>query len=206
MITNWNLVIFLKAPRAGLVKTRLAETIGADAAADAYRELVQGLLRALKGLANVQLRFAPQDARADVETWCRPGWTLAAQVEGDLGAKLSDAFVAGTGQGFNKTIVIGSDCPYITETDILDAVSVLDHHDVVLGPATDGGYWLIGMNRPHAGLFKGIPWSTASVLSATVHRAAALGLSCAQLRMLSDIDTIDDWTAYQLSKTRDPAR
>ena len=93
-------------------------------------------------------------------------------------------------------ILIGTDCPTIEPTDLDEARSALEIHPVVIGPARDGGYWLIGLNAPCPALFEGINWSTESVLSDTLARATAAGLSYYILRELRDVDTEADWKKW----------
>lgn len=197
------LVIFLKAPRAGAVKTRLAETLGADAACAAYRKLVEALLANLSPLPRAELCFAPVDAAAEIESWVRPGWTSCPQVGGDLGERLHAAFDEHFESDAQHVVIIGSDCPDVTATDIEDAWLALDGHDVVLGPALDGGYWLIGLRAPQPALFTSIPWSTDRVFGETMRRARENDLRVALLRELADVDTIADWERWERRAGRD---
>jgi uncharacterized protein len=201
------LIIFVKAPRAGFVKTRLATAIGAKAACEAYHHLIGGLWRELRPLRNVQLRFSPNDAASEVQPWQQPGWMMAPQGEGDLGARLATAFGEAFAAGTQRVVVIGSDCPYLTVNDIEQAWTCLDDHDLVLGPARDGGYWLVALRQLHADLFRGIPWGTPGVLRQTIECAHGAQLRVHLLRELSDIDTADDWREYLNSfASRPPLR
>ncbi|MBI5800511.1 MAG: TIGR04282 family arsenosugar biosynthesis glycosyltransferase [Verrucomicrobia bacterium] len=190
------LVVFLKAPRPGSVKTRLAETLGADAACAAYRQLVEALLANLAPLQAVELCFAPADASAEINPWLRTDWSACPQSEGDLGERLHAAFTEHFLSDAEHVVIIGSDCPAVTPTDISDAWLALDGHDVVLGPALDGGYWLIGLRAPQPNLFTGMPWSTDAVFGETTRRARESGLRIATLRELSDVDTVADWERW----------
>lgn len=196
-MSDARLILFLKAPRPGLVKTRLAVALGAEAACAAYRKLVETLLPRLGGLAGVELRFAPDDARRDIEPWLREGWRAAPQGPGDLGTRLARAMESAFAQGAKRVVVIGSDCPHVTTQDIADAWAALAGHDVALGPATDGGYWLIGLREPQPVLFTNIDWSTEKVLAQTLARADAAGLSVKLLRELADVDTPEDWRRFE---------
>ena len=195
------LIVFVKAPRPGTVKTRLADSLGVAAACGAYRVLVETLLRRLARLENVELRFAPDDAATEIEPWLRKTWQAAAQGAGDLGERLHRAFEAAFADGSRQVMVIGSDCPDITSEDIDAAWSALKENDLVLGPATDGGYWLIGLRQPQPALFQNIPWSTATVFQETVARAKAVGLSVKLLRQLRDVDTAQDWHAFLAARS-----
>ena len=194
------LLVFLKAARLGTVKTRLAATIGADAALAAYRELVAITLRSLIGLApeiEVELRFAPDDARAELTPWLQPNWRAVPQGGGDLGARLTHAFGSAFADGCPRVVVIGSDCPHMTAADIRDAFGALEDTDVVLGPATDGGYWLLGLRATHPELFTGIDWSTPQVREQTLAQARSGGLGVRELRELSDVDTEAEWRTWR---------
>ena len=197
MSTNSSrLVVFLKAPRPGLVKTRLAEALGPDAACAAYRRLADALLTHLAPIPAVELCFTPADASAEINPWLRADWSAIPQSEGDLGERLEAAFAAHFLADAERVIIIGSDCPDVTVADIEDAWVELDGHDVVLGPALDGGYWLIGLRAPQPTLFTGIPWSTDAVFGETMRRARESDLRVAVLRELSDVDTVSDWEQW----------
>jgi uncharacterized protein len=190
------IIVFVKAPREGAVKTRLARAVGDPAARDIYTTLVSNVLNTLRRFPRVQLRFSPDDAFDEIRSWLEPTWEARPQGPGDLGARLFRAFSNAFTAGAAKTIIIGSDCPELTMDDLEEAAGALDTHDLVLGPATDGGYWLIGLTMPEKSLFEGISWSTENVLSQTVSLANAMDLRVHRLRTLSDIDTLDDWHGY----------
>lgn len=193
-------MVFLKAPRVGTVKTRLAEGIGAAAACEAYRHLVLTLLGKLASLRSVELCFTPADAEAELTSWLREGWGNQPQISGDLGERLHGAFLAHFQSGAERVVIIGADCPEVLPADVAAAWRALGDHDVVLGPATDGGYWLIGLRAPQSQLFTAMPWSTAAVLAETQRRARASGLSIALLRELSDVDNLADWERWKHSE------
>ena len=191
------LIIFVKAPRPGEVKTRLAKTLGRDRACAAYRKLVDRLLSNLKSLSDVELCYAPPEAEKEIAPWLRPDWRAVPQTAGNLGARLSNAFARAFASGAERVVVIGSDCPYVTAKDITEAFEKLAERDVAVGPATDGGYWLIGLRQPQPALFEKIAWSTDAVLAETLSRARAGGLKIHLLRLLSDVDTAEDWESFQ---------
>jgi len=190
------LIVFVKAPRPGRVKTRLAKDIGEEEACDAYRELAETLFENLAEIANVELCFAPANAAHELRPWLRKGWTLAPQAGGELGNRLHKAFLSAFEDGCEKVAIIGSDCPEVTAGDIREAWKRLKRRDLVLGPATDGGYWLIALKRPCAGLFQKIPWSTDRVLARTIAAGTDAGLKIDCLRPLTDIDTLDEWREF----------
>jgi len=190
------LIVFVKAPIIGEVKTRLAKAIGPEAARAAYCRLAETLFHNLSNLNWVQLRVSPDHALDDVRHWQRDTWTVSPQGTGDLGQRLEAAFPAAFAQGARRVVVIGSDCPSIQLEDIERSWAELEECDVVLGPASDGGYWLIGLKEPRPALFRKIPWSTESVLRETVSRATSEALKVALLQKRSDVDTESDWNRF----------
>jgi rSAM/selenodomain-associated transferase 1 len=195
-MSEQRLIVFLKAPRPGAVKTRLAATLGASEACTAYRHLVGTLLRQLAALENVELCFSPDDAGSEILGWAQPTWGLTAQGSGDLGHRLNHAFRRAFDEGAKRVVIIGSDCPAVNASDIQEAWTALLSHEVVLGPATDGGYWLIGLRTHRPELFADVPWSTNGVLRETLERSRAARLKTRLLRELTDVDTEADWRRF----------
>ena len=189
------LIVFLKAPRPGSVKTRLAATVGSGAAAGLYRALAEAAVRATDPLGAPGYErlffFAPADAGPEMEAWLGPREWIA-QAEGDLGNRMAAAFDEAFGRGARRAAIVGTDVPGLTERHVRDALAALDAHDVVLGPARDGGFYLLALDRPRPALFGGIPWSTAVVLAETLERTRALGLAVRTLEELGDVDTLED--------------
>lgn len=195
-----HLVIFVKAPVAGRVKTRLAAEIGAAPAARIYRRMTADIIARLKaGPWRTWLAVAPPGAVSDSRFW-PADLPRIAQGSGDLGARLMRVTrVLPPG----PVAIVGSDCPAMTERDIADAFKGLARVPVVLGPAMDGGYWLIAAKRPlHPHVFHGVRWSSAYAMADTIgnlHRPPAL------LRTLRDIDTAADlrvWHERRAPKNR----
>lgn len=201
MASSEQLVILLKAPRAGLVKTRLAATIGPQEAAAAYRTLAECVFSNLRDWPGVELRHTPDDAGSELHVWQRPGWSLVPQGSGDLGDRLARAFAEHFLRGTRKVAILGADCPEVSHLDIMAAMAALENDDVVLGPATDGGYWLVGLRAPNPQLFRRIAWGTGQVYAQTEAIAAHAGLRLARLRTLSDVDTEEDWRHWRRSRT-----
>jgi rSAM/selenodomain-associated transferase 1 len=188
------LIVFLKEPRPGAVKTRLAKALGAERAAQLYRALAEEEVRATAPLRDEYQRlffFTPAESRPALERWL-PGETLLPQQGNDLGARMSNAFDAAFRRGARRAAIIGTDVPWVTRELVREALLALADHEVVVGPARDGGYYLLALDRPRPSLFEGIEWSTPSVLSATAERAAVLGLRLSVLEGLPDIDTLED--------------
>lgn len=190
------LIVFVKAPRLGTVKTRLAKTMGAPAALAAYRRLVKTVLENLSRLDGVELRYTPDDAASEIQAWVQPGWHARPQGGGDLGVRMQRAFGDHFSNGANQVVIIGSDCPEATAGDIREAWRKLKTSDLAVGPATDGGYWLIGLRQPQPQLFEGIAWGGESVLAETLQRAKAAQLRMEILRILTDVDTERDWQEF----------
>ena len=178
------------------MKTRLAADVGPTAALYAYERLVEMLLDRLAPLQEVELRFTPDDAHDEVARWLHEGWNSQAQGKGDLGERLCRAFRDAFASDARRVVVIGSDCPDVTPADIEDAWAALATHDVTIGPATDGGYWLIGLREFDEAVFRGIHWSTSTVLAETLAICQQKGLSVHRLRELSDVDTAEDWRRF----------
>ena len=184
-----SIAILAKAPVAGFAKTRLISAIGAHAAAVLQERLTERAVEmaVAAGLGLVTLWCAPDPNHVSFrELVARHGIALKRQPEGDLGARMLGAF------GPGPTLVIGTDCPAFTADILRAAAHALDDAAVVLIPAEDGGYVLIGAREAQPYLFSGIAWGTAAVMAATRARIAALGLNVAELPALWDVDTEDD--------------
>lgn len=191
--------VFCKAPMAGSVKTRLMPHLTAVQAAEVHRQL-----------AWQTLSLASSADLCPVQLWCSPSTghpffaeaaetyplTLATQSSGDLGQRMETALRAGIEQ-YGQALLIGCDCPSLTPDDLASALAALTgNHDVVLAPAEDGGYSLIGLNQPQPELFKGIGWGSNSVLAQTRSKINALNLSCHELGTQWDVDTYADYLRF----------
>lgn len=188
------LLLFLKAPRVGAVKTRLARDVGSEKAAQIYRQLVGQQLRALPRDWPIEVHFTPADAREEMRAWLGSRIKLVPQVDGDLGARLAAGFAKASRS--RPVVALGGDCPEVDCACLLAAQAALSTHDVVLGPAVDGGYYLIGARSAVPTLFSQIPWSTCDVYDSTLKRAAAAGLTVHSLDRKEDIDDGASWQRY----------
>jgi uncharacterized protein len=189
-------LVFVRAPEPGSVKTRLAAAIGNDAALRIYRRLAEHTLREAAALAGegvqVRVHHTPAHAGDSVRAWLGAGPVYLPQAEGDLGARMEDAFARAFTEGAERVVIVGSDLPELSSELLCRAFDLLDGHPAVLGPARDGGYYLLGLMRPIAGIFDGIAWSTAEVLGATLARFRAAEIEPAMLEALADVDEVGD--------------
>jgi len=180
-----------KHPSPGAVKTRLVPALGADGACALYAAFILDLAARLQGLPYaVTWAYWPADAPfPDL----LPGARCVPQRGADLGERMAGAIADAFGEGPGPVLVIGADAPHLPAEWIADAATALGGDaDLVLGPAADGGYYLIGLRGPAPGLFTGIPWSTPRVLAATRARAGALGLREHPLPSCFDVDGPED--------------
>lgn len=185
-----HLIIFVKNPVVGTVKTRLAESIGDLKALEVYQDLLEKCRQEVqKVYCKRHLFYSQNIARGD--DWTDQFFEKRIQAEGDLGLKISEAFKT-VFQQKGKVLIIGSDCYDLTDAIIQEAFDKLDHTDVVIGPANDGGYYLLGTKQFHPELFQNITWSTESVLEETITRAKSKNLSFVLLKELIDLDTLED--------------
>lgn len=183
-------IAMLKAPRAGWVKTRLAHEIGAEAAAAVYRRLVEHQLVSIPREWRVEIHYAPSDAKAEMQAWLGAHHEYHAQSGRDLGERLVHAIAGAFERGAVGLLVIGGDCPTLDAATLHDAWAALKSAEVVIGPALDGGYYLIGLRRPAPELFAEIPWSSPRVFAVTMQRVHAIGLSSALLPAKEDVDDL----------------
>lgn len=192
-----HVVIFARAPRLGTVKTRLAATLGHPEALRVYRWLAERTLGTVRSGEQWtwEVRFTPHDAGAEIEQWLGPV-PAHPQAEGDLGERMESAIGEALAAGATSVVVIGTDCPGLDDTLLRAAFHALRETDVVLGPASDGGYYLVGMRDAHRALFRGIPWSCAETLACTVAAARLAGLRVTLLEERHDIDTEPDWRSW----------
>jgi uncharacterized protein len=194
------LIIFARLPRPGEVKTRLGKTMGMGRAAALYQELAERTFTAADtvqaGAVNVYLFFEPPESRDEITRWINRPFAFVAQTGATLGERMRKAFEIAFADRASATIIIGTDIPELEAGIIEQAFNLLRGHDIVVGPSTDGGYYLLGMNAPATDLFDGIAWSTGDVLSQTLRKARSMRLTYALLPELADIDTEEDYNAY----------
>lgn len=182
---------FLKAPRIGYVKTRLAQSIGAESALRVYRTLGEQQLIRLPDDHFLEVHYTPADALQEMRDWLGEGHVFKPQCEGGLGVRLKLAVADAFKQGARYVICIGGDCPKLSCVHFEQTAASLESaYDVVFGPSEDGGYYLIGLNAPYPELFHNISWSAATTLEESLRQAARLKLRVLQLETLYDVDEI----------------
>lgn len=191
-------LLFIKFPEKGRVKSRLAEGIGEDAALEVYKRLVRDTLETLEtaGCA-FRLCYYPPGSGAAMENWLGDVYSYVPQLGGDLGERMENAFARAFSEGMEKVVLIGSDIPELSASLINEAFEALAAADAVIGPARDGGYYLIGFNSSSflPAVFRGIVWSTDSVCRETMNILGEAGLGVHVLSGLTDVDTYEDLKA-----------
>jgi rSAM/selenodomain-associated transferase 1 len=189
-------LVFVRAPVPGHVKTRLAAAIGDAAALRVYRRLAGHTLAEVRALATegveVRVHYAPADAGDAVRAWLGDGPRYLPQADGDLGARMKDALARAFADGAERVVIVGSDLPEASTSLLRRAFEGLEAHPAVIGPARDGGYYLLGLRGMVDGIFDGMEWSTPHVHRETLERFSAAGVEPAVLEVLSDVDTVDD--------------
>lgn len=187
---NGCVVVFGREPVPGRVKSRLAAALGDSGAARVYAATLEHTLDVAKASgARVVLSLAEAASNGFVR---RVKVRVEIQRGLELGDRMGDAFARRFAEDERRVVVVGSDCPWITPKHLNRAAAELSAVDAVLGPAADGGYWLVAQRPPGLALFEGIPWSSPETLERTRERVVALGGSWSELEELVDIDTAAD--------------
>ncbi|NTV13332.1 MAG: glycosyltransferase [Desulfobulbaceae bacterium] len=190
------LIIFTRFPAAGTTKTRLIPALGAAGAADLQRRLSERIVQRGRELAarrgvRLEIWHAGGDP-GQVEAWLGRDLRLVAQGGGDLGARMARAFAAAEQEDCRRVVLVGADCPALSVAILQGAFTALADHDLVLGPARDGGYYLLGLSCPASEIFQAQPWGENSLLRSTLACAARLGLATQLLEELADVDRPED--------------
>ena len=191
---NDHLIVFAKDPKPGKVKTRLFSRFSPEDAAGLYRAFILDTLKkALSVSADCHLLcYAPADAEASMRGIAGQGWILTPQSEADLGVRMATSLRHSLNSGAERVILIGTDIPSLPSNNLTQAFDALKDNDVVLGPSTDGGYYLIGVKADHPGLFKDIEWTTSTVFASTTRRIQRAGLRLALVPPWYDVDTPEE--------------
>ncbi|WP_439581675.1 TIGR04282 family arsenosugar biosynthesis glycosyltransferase [Dyadobacter bucti] len=193
-MTN-TVIVFLKNLTLGKVKTRLAATIGDQQALEVYRRLVTHTLKQVNMPEHDIFLYFSDSLHNDLPI-IESRSSLRLQKGDDLGERMLNAFEEVFGSSAEKALIIGTDCPGLDSSIIDEAFRALDTHQVVIGPATDGGYYLLGMQKFQQCLFEDIPWSTSEVLELTLQKCVRNKLTYTLLKELSDIDDENDLNAW----------
>jgi rSAM/selenodomain-associated transferase 1 len=193
------ILMFCRWPEPGTTKTRLIPALGAEGAAIFYRGLAERVAAVVRRVTQRSQApyayFTPADRADDIAAWLGSDFAPLPQPDGDLGDRLVHGFNHAFAAGAERVVAIGTDCVEITPDHLRDALDRLRDHDAVVGPATDGGYWVIGLARPMPEAFADVPWSTDRTCAVTLERLAAAGPKLAILPTLSDVDRPADLPA-----------
>jgi rSAM/selenodomain-associated transferase 2/rSAM/selenodomain-associated transferase 1 len=199
-MTRPHILLFARYPVAGRAKTRLIPELGPDGAARLHRRMTEHAIAVARQAGTALTVCCTGGKRRDFRAWLGPDQDFATQPELDLGGRLQWAFERAFRGGASRVLAIGADVPGITPQLLRDALDALATHDVVLGPALDGGYYLIGMTRPHPELFAEMTWGTERVCDQTRAAIQRLGLFYYELSALNDMDVPADLATLR----RDP--
>jgi uncharacterized protein len=201
-------VLFVRSPQKGSVKTRLTAVLDERTVLGLYRCFGSDLLKMLNHTTfGLRISFFPAYAEATVADWLGQGYVYVAQQGKDLGERLENAFTAAFADGFRKVVIIGSDSPDLPAEIVEEAINSLTSNDAVIGPATDGGYYLIGFNagRFLKAVFRGISWGTSTVFERTMDVLSRHGYQIQVLPRWPDIDTHEDLEAFMRKHELTPA-
>jgi len=187
------LIIFIKNPELGKVKTRIAKDVGDQTALSIYHRLLDHTRTVTHSLKFKKYLYYSEEILDD--EWSEDHYHKMLQKGTDLGEKMLDAFIEALSY-HKKAVIIGSDCIYLTPSIISEAFAQLDSHDKVIGPARDGGYYLLGMKQTQTNLFINVPWSSGNEFNITKQRIIQQRSSLHELETLNDIDHIGDWEEY----------
>ncbi len=194
-------VVFTRDPEPGSTKTRMIPALGPEGAAQLQARMTEHIVTSVENYASLrrvarEVRYEGGDAER-MRAWLGGGMAYVPQGAGDLGERLARTFDAALSQDNQRCVIIGSDCPAVTPAVLSEAFDALAFNDVVLGPAVDGGYYLIGLQRPVPQVFTGIDWGTDAVLRQTLEAIQGLGLRVAKLKPLRDVDRPEDLSVWE---------
>lgn len=194
------IIIFTRNPELGKCKTRLAKTIGDDAALNIYKHLLKHTADTTKTLNADKYVFYSEKIKKD-DLWNNPIFKKKLQKGDDLGMRMENAFIDLFQSGYQKIIIVGSDLLDLKVEHINEAFEKLNEHDAVFGPAKDGGYYLLGLSNFQPCIFQNKPWSESNLLDVTLEELGQKNISLTLLETLNDIDTFEDLRDYpQLKK------
>jgi rSAM/selenodomain-associated transferase 1 len=189
------LIIFVKNPEPGKVKTRIAKSVGNEKAVEIYKQLLDFTSKIVQNVDCTRyVYYFPMVLEND--EFPSSLFNKELQIKGDLGQKMETAFTEVL-KRHKSVMIVGSDCAELTSEDIKRGFEELEENDVVIGPAKDGGYYLLGMNDLQLFLFKDMPWSSETLLDESIMKVQDRGLNYSLLNIKSDIDYIEDWEAQK---------
>lgn len=198
------IIIFSRYPEPGKTKTRLIPALGPDGAAALYRRMAEhtvGIARDLAQARDVSLEVRYEGASEDLmNSWLGDELLYREQTGSDLGDRMWRAFQDAFDDGFSRVVIVGCDCPEMSVSILDTALDRLTNWDLVLGPANDGGYYLMGLRKPHRELFQNVAWGTDRVLDQTVGIARYLQLSVIFVSALDDVDRPQDLLKFESKK------
>ncbi len=189
------LIIFVKNPELGKVKTRLARDAGDEKALEVYQWLMQHT-RDITSAVDCDRRLHYSSWIPEQDDWSLSFYDKLLQSDGDLGQRMEKAFEQAFAAGYVQVVIIGSDCADLTTEMIRQSFEALSANDFVLGPAKDGGYYLLGMKALERSLFRNKAWSTEDLFEQTKAAFERLNAKCHLMPMLSDIDYYDDYLDF----------
>jgi len=190
------LIIFVRNPELGKVKTRLAKGIGDVQALQVYNSLLKKTHQVIRDIDAHKFAFYA-DGINNHDLWENDLFHKTQQIGNDLGERMYNAFTYLFNKGYSKVLIIGSDCPALETEIVEDAFLTLSTSEVVIGPTFDGGYYLLGLKKAISCFFENKKWSTETVYQDTMQNIAELNMSHVVLPQLSDIDTIEDWLPFK---------
>lgn len=203
MLRECVLIMFVKYPQPGYVKTRLAESIGKEQASFLYRRFVELLIkRTNDGRFERFIFYTPAEKRRELLSWLGDRLKMFPQRGDDLGQRLSNAFRFAFAKGAHRVVIVGTDIPLLDREVILRAFRELENRQCVIGPSLDGGYYLLGLSHFYAKIFQNIHWGTDEVFSQTLQIIRHLGLTHSLLEEHFDVDDVKDLVRLKLSVRR----
>jgi len=190
-----SLVIFANAPEKGRVKSRIAADLGPDVALTAYKTLAEHTVAAASHVdwCRKTIAYAPNGTGDAMRSWFGDLFDYRAQGDGDLGRRMLASLERAFSDGADRVVLIGVDCPGVTDAIITESFARLDAAEAVIGPSFDGGYYLIGMKKPIKELFTDIPFGTGDTLQKTLMSARRASIRVSLLEWKRDVNTGDAW-------------
>jgi len=192
------IIVFVRYPEKGKVKTRLAEGTNKNFASVVYKRCAEKIFKEMNSLKNFNkyVFYSEEKDRDRIIKWTKKKYRYYVQRGNDLGARMKNALEFVLNQHNRSAIIVGTDIPDLSKEIILQAQEALGECDVVIGPSHDGGYYLLGTKRAYNNLFKDIEWSSGSVFNSTMERALSLNLVVKEINMLRDIDTKEELNGW----------